>query len=113
MPVIEFALDLKAQQRIQVHIPTEENVYTVMLNRSVLGFLETPAEQLKGKYFALPDRSNIYVRIENRRPLVFRNSVLLAPLTEEEKAFDPSPAAQAQARKPGERLLAQIKKVIG
>ena len=111
MPVVEFALDLAAQQRIQVHIPTEQSAYTVMLNRSVLGFLETPDELLKGKYFVLPDRSNLYVRVEGRRPQVFRNSVLLAPLTEEEKAFDATPAAQV--RKPGERLIAQIKKIIG
>lgn len=111
MPVVEFALDSAAQYRIQVHIPTEHTTYTVMFNRSVLGVLETPEEQRAGKYFTLPDRSNLYVRIESQRPQVFRNSYLLAPLTEEEKLFDPSPAAQR--RTPGERLLARIKKVTG
>jgi len=111
MPVVEFALDPAAQYRIQVHIPTEQSKYTVMFNRSVLGVLETLEEQQRGKYFLLPDRSNLYVRIEGRRPQVFRNSRLLAPLTEEELLSDASPAARLQ--KPVERLLARIKKVTG
>jgi hypothetical protein len=111
MPVVEFALDPTTQYRIQIHIPTEQSAYTVMFNRSVLGFLATTEEQRTGKYFVLPDRSNLYVRIEGRSPQVFRNSRLLTPLTEEELLFDASPAAQL--RKPGERLLARIKKVAG
>lgn len=103
MPVIEFALDPAAQHRIQVHIPTEQTAYTVMLNRSVLGFLATPDEQRTGKYFVLPDRSTLYVRIDGRRPQVFRNSYLLAPLIDED----------AGERKPGESLLTRIKKVAG
>lgn len=110
MPVVEFALDAAAQHRIQVHIPNEHTTYTVMFNRSVLGVLETQEEQLRGKYFVLPDRSSVYVRIEGRRPQVFRNNYMLAPLTEEEKLFDPSPAAQR--RTPAERWLARIKKMI-
>lgn len=112
MPVIEYALDLEAQQRIQVHIPSKPGACTVMLNRSVLGFLATPEELLKGKHFVLPDHSDLYVRFERRRVQVFRNSVLLAPLTEEEKAFDASPAARAHTRKPGEWLRTQLKKLI-
>lgn len=96
MPVIEFALDLDAQQRIQVHVPTEQTAYTVMLNRSILGFLKTPEEQFKGKYFMLPDRSNLYVRIEGRRPQVFRNSVLLFPLNDAEQALSGPPAGQTR-----------------
>lgn len=106
MPVIEFALDPAAQHRIQIHIPIEQTAYTVMLNRSVLGFLATPDEQRTGKYFVLPDRSTLYVRIEGRRPQVFRNSYLLTPLTSEDAAF-------AGERKPGASLLARIKKVAG
>lgn len=94
MPVIEFALDPNAQHRVQVHIPTEQTAYTVMLDRSILGFLKTPEEQFRGKYFMLPDRSNLYVRIEGRRPQVFRNSVLLFPLTNVEEALSGPPAGQ-------------------
>src|SRR5581483_11179960 len=92
MPVIEFALDLNSQHRIQVHVPTEQSAYTVMLNRSILGFLTTPEEHFRGKYFVLPDRSNLYVRIEGRRPQVFRNSVLLFPLSAVEQALSGSPS---------------------
>ena len=108
MPVVEFALDPAAHYRIQVHIPTEQTAYTVMLNRSVLGFLATSDEQRTGKYFVLPDRSTLYVRIEGRQPQVFRNSYLLAPLTTEATAF-----TGGHERKPGESLLARIKKVAG
>lgn len=109
MPVVEFALDQAAQYRIQVHIPIEDSTYTVMFNRSILGVLTTHEEQHKGKYFLLPDRSNLYVRIEGSHPQVFRDSRLLAPLTEEEKHFDSSPAAQRRAH--GGRLLERLKKV--
>ena len=96
MPVIEFALDLNSQHRVQVHIPTEQTAYTVMLNRSILGFLTTPEEQFRGKYFVLPDRSNLYVRIEGRRPQVFRNSVLLFPLTDVEQTLSSSQSEQTR-----------------
>lgn len=114
MPVVEFALDIGAEQRIQVHIPIEPAAVTVMLNRSVLGFLTTLEEQSKGKYFVLPDRSNLYVRIEGRRPQVFRNNYLLAPLDDIESSFDGSPAAQARAReKKGAGLWTRIIKGPG
>ncbi len=114
MPVVEFALDPAAQQRIQVHIPIEPTAVTVMLNRSVLGFLTTPEEQRTGKYFVLPDHSNLYVRVEGRRPQVFRNSYLLAPLDAEEASYDGSPAAQARAHdRKGVGLLARIIKGPG
>ncbi|MEO7020698.1 MAG: hypothetical protein ABI234_11155 [Ktedonobacteraceae bacterium] len=109
MPVVEFALDSHAQQRIQVHIPIEPTAVTVMLNRSVLGFLATSAEQKTGKYFVLPDRSQLYVRFEGQRVQAFRNNRLLAPLDAEEAAFDGTPAAKARAQdKKGVGLLARL-----
>jgi len=111
MPVIEYALDPAALHCIQVHVPTEQTVYTVMLDRSVLGFLETPDEQRIGKYFVLPDRSTLYVRIEGRRPQVFRNSYLLTPLTGMDTMF--SASRGAPARKSSGNLLERIKKVAG
>ena len=83
MPVVEFALDTNAQQRIQIHIPTEPTAVTVLLNRSVLGFLATPDEMKTGKSFILPDSSHLYVRVEGRHPQVFRDNRLLAPLDAE------------------------------
>jgi hypothetical protein len=96
MPVIEFALDPHAQHRIQVHIPIEQTAYTVLLNRSILGFLKTPEEQFRGKYFLLPDRSNLYVRIEGRRPQVFRNNMPLPPLINAENNSAGSSAGQTR-----------------
>lgn len=109
MPVVEFALDLNAQQRIQVHVPTESTTVTVMLNRSVLGYLETPEEHKMGKHFILPDSSDLHVRINGQHVRAFRNNRLLAPLDAEEAASDYSPAAQARAHdKKGMGLLARI-----
>lgn len=109
MPVVEFALDLHAQQRIQVHIPTESTTVTILLNRKVLGFLETSNELRAGKHFLLPDNSDLYIRIYGQRAQAFRNDCLLAPLDAEEAAFDNSPAAQARARdKKRKGLFARI-----
>lgn len=113
MPVVEFALDANAQQRIQVHIPIKPTAVTVLLNRSVLGFLATPDELRKGKSFILPDRSNLYVRFEGQHPQVFRDNRLLAPLDAEEASFDGSPAARARNKKSGIGLLTRIIKGPG
>ncbi len=113
MPVVEFALDSNAQQRIQVHIPTEPTAVTILLNRSVLGFLATPDELRTGKSFILPDRSHLYVRLDGQRPQVFRDNRLLAPLDAEEASFDGSPAAQARTKKAGMNLLTRIVKGPG
>ena len=113
MPVVEFALDTNAQQRIQIHIPTEPTAVTVLLNRSVLGFLATPDEMKTGKSFILPDRSHLHVRVEGRHPQVFRDNRLLAPLDAEEASFDGSPAARARTKKSGMGLFTRIIKGPG
>src|SRR5579863_505641 len=65
MPVVEFALDREAQQRIQVHLTGQQtDSVTVMLNRSVLGTL-MPGEHPYGQDFRLPDDSFVNVRIAN------------------------------------------------
>lgn len=110
MPVVEFALDSNAQQRIQIHIPTEPTAVTVLLNRSVVGFLSTAEEMRTGKSFILPDRSHLFVRVEGRRPQVFRNNRLLAPLDDEEAAFDGSPAAQARNKRSAAGLFSRLLK---
>ena len=113
MPVVEFALDIDAHQRIQVHIPTGPTAVTVLLDRSVIGFLSTAEELRTGKSFVLPDRSHLFVRLEGRRPQVFRNNRLLAPLDDEEASYDGSPAAQARQKKSGAGLFSRLIKGSG
>lgn len=99
MPVLEYALDLTAQHRIQIHLPAEQPaLVTVMLNRSILGSL-APAEQIAGKDFRLPDNSFLHVRFVNNQPQVSRAGYLL-PLVDASftNAVDTSPAAQALER---------------
>lgn len=99
MPIVEFALDATAQQRIQVHLPdVQPEAVTVLLNRSVLGSL-TPDEQIAGKDFRLPDNSPLHVRIVNGQPQVARAGYLLPPVDAATlKTLDVSPAAQARKK---------------
>ena|SRR5579872_4483946 len=99
MPVVEFALDSTAQQRIQVHLPAQQPASaTVLLNRTVLGSLASE-EQPFGKDFRLPDNSFLNVRIINGQPQVSRAGYPL-PLIDAATAHveDTSPAAQVQKR---------------
>lgn len=99
MPVVEFALDPRAQHRIQVHLPAEQPAsVTILLNRSILGSL-TSDEQSVGKNFLLPDNSVLNVRIVNGQPQVSRAGYPL-PLIDANAAneIDSSPAALAQER---------------
>ena len=111
MPVVEFALEPTAQQRIQLHLPAEPPAsVTVLLNRSILGSL-SPEEQVAGKDFRLPDNSLLQVRIVNNQPQVSRGGFPLPPVDAAiANAVDVSPAAQAQLqkRKLGGCLLAWL-----
>lgn len=99
MPIVEFALDSTAQQRIQVHLPdVQPEAMTVLLNRSILGSL-TPDEQIAGKDFRLPDNSAVQVRVVNGQPQVSRAGYLLSPVDAASlKTLDVSPAAQARKK---------------
>lgn len=99
MPVVEFALDASAQQRIQVHLSAHQPApITVLLNRTILGSLASD-EQPYGKDFRLPDNSLLNVRVINGQPQVSRAGYFL-PLVDAATAneIDMSPAAQAQKR---------------
>lgn len=99
MPVVEFALDSTAQQRVQVHLPAEQPAsVTVLLNRSVLGSL-TPEEQAAGKDFRLPNNSLLNVHIINGQPQLSLGGYPLLPVDAiAANAKDVSPAALAQER---------------
>ncbi len=98
MPVVEFALDLTTQYRIQVHQSSEQpSPVTVLLNGSILGNLD-PAEQIMGKDFRLPDNSLLNVRIVNAQPQVSRGGIPLYPIDATTANVDVSPAAEAQQR---------------
>ncbi len=73
MPVLEFALDANASNRIQVHTNTHQGPVSVMLNRTVIGSLATIEEQTSGKNFRLPDSSVLRVQILNGHPQAWRN----------------------------------------
>jgi len=77
MPVLEFALDANAFNRIQVHINTHQGPVSIMLNRTVLGSLATIEEQSSGKNFRLPDSSVLRVQILNGHPQAWRNGLPL------------------------------------
>jgi hypothetical protein len=77
MPVLEFALDANALNRIQVHTSTHQGPVSVMLNRTVLGSLATLEEQTSGKDFRLPDNSVLRVQILNGHPQVWCNGLPL------------------------------------
>jgi hypothetical protein len=77
MPVLEFALDAHALNRIQVHINTHQGPVSVMLNRTVLGSLATMEEQTSGKNFRLPDNAVLRVQILNGHPQAWRNGLPL------------------------------------
>lgn len=77
MPVLEFALDAQALNRIQVHINTHQGPVSVMLNRMVLGSLATIEEQTSGKNFRLPDNAVLRVQILNGHPQAWRNGLPL------------------------------------
>jgi hypothetical protein len=108
MPIVEFALDSTAQQRIQVHLPeVPSGAVTVLLNRSILGSL-TQDEQVSGKDFRLPDNSFVNVRVVNGQPQVARAGYLLPPVDAATlQKLDDSPAAQAR-RKLGGCLIAWL-----
>jgi len=99
MPVVEFALDSTAQQRVQVHLPAEQPAsVTILLNRSILGTL-TPEEQAAGKDFRLPNNSLLNVHVVNGQPQLSLGGYPLLPVDAmAAKAKDISPAAQAQER---------------
>jgi hypothetical protein len=77
MPVLEFALDAHALNRVQVHISTHQGPVSVMLNRAVLGSLATIEEQTSGKDFRLPDRSVLRVQILNGHAQAWCNGLPL------------------------------------
>jgi len=99
MSVVEFALDPGAQQRVQVHLPSEQSAsVTILLNRSILGSLASD-EQAAGKDFPLPDNSVLNVRIVNGQPQVSRAGYPLSPIdAATANVVDLSPAALAQER---------------
>lgn len=77
MPVLEFALDAHALNRVQVHINTHQGPVSVMLNRTVLGSLATIEEQTSGKNFRLPDHSVLRVQVLNGHPQAWCNGLPL------------------------------------
>lgn len=77
MPVLEFALDAHALNRVQVHISTHQGPVSVMLNRTVIGSLATIEEQASGRSFRLPDDSVLRVQILNGHPQAWRNGLPL------------------------------------
>jgi len=83
MPVLEFALDAQALNRVQVHISTHRGPVSVMLDRMVLGSLVTIEEQTSGKNFRLPDNAVLRVQILNGHPQAWRNGfpLLLASIS--------------------------------
>lgn len=91
MPVLEFALDANALNRIQVHLSTHHGPVSVMLNRTVIGSLATIEEQISGKDFRLPDNSILRVQILNGRPQAWRNGrpLLLTTAPVESSVVEP------------------------
>lgn len=77
MPVLEFAMDSTALNRVQVHLSTHQGPVSVMLNRNVLGSLTTIEEQRIGKDFRLADNSTLRVRIINGHPQAWHNGHIL------------------------------------
>lgn len=77
MPVLEFALDAQALNRVQVHINTHQGPVSVMLDHMVLGSLATVEEQTSGKSFRLPDNAVLRVQILNGHPQAWRNGLPL------------------------------------